>query len=227
MAWEDEIEWPSMEEFEKGQKAFSLSHAEPMDVPFWEFMVRHRMSSWTAMEHYKPEALFKESTWSFARLGCTVNVVRQVTGDRLVWIGGVEEDNRTVFNDVVVEELYGKITIYGYRHDVLPPLVGHTATASLSWPDWIVIIGRRGQLGEREYWRTPVYRLSLADFTISEPDCKGDEPAWIAGHSAMLLDESTIRIAGGEVLTPEGEFVPNEDEFDLSLGTWEWTRRKG
>ena len=238
---------PSGEEFLHGQRRrYGQTNPELMRVPFWEYMVRTKREPFFLRETYSydPEpssddfARQQSAIWSFCRIGMTTTHY----GDRFrISIGGEHDDwydpDFLIYNDVVIRDEAGNVWIYGYPKDVFPPTDFHTATllTSENWKnripddlvDGIIIIGGLGYEEDREFWRTPVFRLDLRELSIRPLNCSGDEPGWIYDHTATLISGARIFVEGGQRLDENGNFAPNQDEFVFDLTSLRWTKRPG
>jgi hypothetical protein len=216
-----------------------------MRVPFWEYMVRTGAEPYFLREFYSYdldlctslELKEQSAIWSFCRIGMTTT--RYLDRFRIS-IGGEHDDwydpDFLIYNDVVVRDDSGGVWIYGYPRDVFPPTDFHTATL-LENDDWqdtiprdlsdgIIIIGGLGYSDDREYWRTPVFRLCLYEMAIWPLECSGEEPGWIFRHTASLLSGARILVEGGERVDENGETSANPDEFILDLNELRWSKRR-
>jgi hypothetical protein len=238
MDWRHEhvgpIEWPlpTREEFDLGRKrVFPQAHAELMRIPFWEKMVRLGWGGFSAREHFNVDYSGGGPVWTFARMGATGTLVEaeafefsNTCREWLVFIGGEYDDSYDpdfmIYNDVVIRDLKGGVWIYGYPYDAFPPTDFHTATRV---GDSIYIIGCLGYEKDREWWRTPVYRLDLPTLQISPVETSGQDPGWISSHEARLTGKS-IRIEGGRRWTIGATMESNVHRYDLDLGTYQWRR---
>mmetsp|Transcript_31216 Transcript_31216/g.28392 ORF Transcript_31216/g.28392 Transcript_31216/m.28392 type:complete len:84 (+) Transcript_31216:264-515(+) len=72
-----------------------------------------------------------------------------------LYISGEHEDSYDpdflIYNDVIIQDKEGNITIYGYPKDVFPPTDFHTATRI---GDDVYIIGNMGYMQERKFNET-------------------------------------------------------------------------
>lgn len=224
------ISWVSQELYQAGRKVrFGRSNPELMDVPFWEMMIRSKISAYRAREHYgdSPYAdggcrIEKDPVWCFSRYGMAAV---HLDDDWTVQIGGEHEDwydpDFQIYNDVVVRNREGGVWIFGYPKEEFPPTDFHSATYH---DDGITIIGNLGYVQDREWWRTPVYRLDLIDFSITPWETTGDLPGWISGHVAIRNTESTIAIVGGKRIREDKEFEANSFAYELDLISREWRK---
>lgn len=129
-----------------------------------------------------------------------------------------------IYNDVVVLGPAGDIEIYGYPKEVFPPTDFHSATLI---GNEIIIIGCIGYKDERRYGHTPVYRLDLADYHVTEVVSSGDMPGWIFKHTARLASDGTVVVADGEVVLKRDEreiYRPNVEEYALDVLSSTWRR---
>lgn len=206
--------------------------------PFWELMIRQRRNAHWARRLFRfpkidrdaMKRLYYTSAWReyadgpvfcFQRFGRSVT---QLADGRIVSIGGEHEDSYDpdfcIYNDVVVEDPNGEITIYGYPRDTFPPTDFHTATLVGAN---IYLIGSLGYANLREPGETPVYTLDTEVFSIRPLPTEGDAPGWISRHTAEY-DRSlnAIRVSGGQIATEDGKLPANTREFllDLSNRTW-------
>ncbi|KAF2727203.1 hypothetical protein EJ04DRAFT_517406 [Polyplosphaeria fusca] len=163
------------------------------------------------------ESIFGSPIWCFSRFGQSTTKLPHGT---LVYIGGEHEDwydpDFLIFNDVVVmERSAGKMdgiakprrefTIYGYPEEVFPPTDFHTATFVPSL-NAIVIIGNIGygtiaRKAMRDEGQTPVYRLDVGTWKMTEIETEGDCPSGICRHEAALESDGAapiIRVRGTE-----------------------------
>jgi hypothetical protein len=113
----------------------------------------------------------------------------------------------------------GQIEIYGYPKDAFPPTDFHTATVV---GNQIVLVGCLGYKNERRFGHTPVYRLDLSSYRITEAETSGEMPGWIFVHS-----EGTIVVRGGEVIQEhngEQRYRRNAEDYELDLNSGVWRR---
>lgn len=158
--------------------------------------------------------------WTGSRYGQTAT---ELPDGGVVLIGGEYEDSYhedfLIFSDVIAHDCKGGVRVFFYSPYVFPPTDFHTATLG---EDCIWLIGRLGYGPDRQARRTPVYRLSLSDFSISKIECKGRSPGWIHGHEARLR-ESKIIVSGGLIDTGT-RLRKNNATFELDLGNMNWTK---
>ncbi|MEQ1613311.1 MAG: hypothetical protein ABL904_11205 [Hyphomicrobiaceae bacterium] len=235
-------------EFPFGRAPFDISSVDFLSRPrygelperelkFWEYMIRQRRTASWARQQFGigggsagSESAQRERpdgpVWCFTRLGRSVTQLRDGS---LVYIGGEHEDfydsDFCIYNDVVVEDTSGNITIRGYAKDVFPPTDFHTATLV---GDEIWVIGSLGYQDLRRAGETQVMRFGIDDHRIKSVATSGDNPGWISGHTATFERRSReISVTGGKVwVSTEGEtkLIPNIDTFILLLDTLAWRR---
>jgi hypothetical protein len=166
------------------------------------------------------------AVWCADRFGQTITFLED---GRAVQIGGEHEDYDDVdfhiYNDVIVHDADGALSIYGYPLTIFCPTDFHSAT--LVGSD-IVVIGGSGYLGTREPGRTRVYCLNTNTFAMRRIDTSGDNPGWIFRHRATLVGPRTIRVTGGQVATVDEEdvesVVDNDALFELDVDARTWRR---
>jgi hypothetical protein len=194
-----------------------------MEVPFWTEMVRSGVDPYWVAHAHGYESEHGDATWCFDRLGMTSTVLWD---QWVVSIGGEHEDSYDpdfmIYNDVVVRDFRGNVWIYGYPKPDFPPTDFHSAT--LVSDEAIVIIGGLGYGEDREWWRTPVYSLSLDDMVIQSLPTRGEEPGWIFEHTAVHFPKGRIRLFGGKRIDEDGDTRPNKSEYELDLVSLEWRR---
>jgi hypothetical protein len=164
--------------------------------------------------------------WTFDRMGQSRT---ELPDGRLVCVAGEHEDyydpDFHIYNDVVVYDPDGTVTIYGYPRDVFPPTDFHTATLD---GDRLVIVGSISYPQDRVPGHTPVYSLDLASYRIDRLDTRGQMPGWIANHEAEPDAACrVVTVRGGEVQVEReggGRFRRNVEEYELDLRTLAWRR---
>lgn len=242
------------EQFEQQRRPrFGTTNPERMHVPFWEWMIRGddeplpedgpvlgrlglMMREGILKSGYGPyraRDLFKVPLnrddgpiWTFDRMGQSRT---ELPDGRVVCVAGEHEDyydpDFHIYNDVVVFDPDGTVTIYGYPRDVFPPTDFHTTTLD---GDRLVIVGSIGYPDDRVPGHTPVYSLNLASYRIDRLDTAGQPPGWIGRHEAELdADRRVVTVRGGEVLVEReggGRFQRNVEEYELNLRTLAWRR---
>jgi hypothetical protein len=162
--------------------------------------------------------------WSFARNGRSG--IRLPDG-RALYIGGEHEDwydpDFCIFNDVVIIDQDGGVSVYGYPESDFPPTDFHSATLCAGE---VVIIGSLGYQDRRRYGVTPVHVLSLDTMAIRAVDTRGGGPGWISCHQAILsADRGSIAVKGGQVFyRDDAAPVENNADWRLDLASWTWIR---
>jgi hypothetical protein len=156
--------------------------------------------------------------WHFHRFGTSTTVLPD---GGVVFIAGEHEDyydnDFCIFNDVLHIDKDGKMHLYFYREADFMPTDFHSATF---FEGNIVIIGNMGYQNERIEGKTPVYSLNLANFVIQEIETYGQNPKWLSGHSAMLID-GKITVWGGRIFS-NNQLVDNDNFYALDPKTGEW-----
>jgi hypothetical protein len=231
---------------------FGTANPERMNLAFWEWMIQGdesapldgesglakmgwRLRDGKLKSSYGPYRardrfhlpLNREEgpIWTFDRMGATQT---ELPDGRLVCVGGEHEDfcdpDFCIYNDVVVFSESGLFEIYGYPKGVFPPTDFHTAALV---GDQIVLVGCLGYKYERSFGHTPVYRLDLSSYRITELETSGEMPGWIFKHSAEVHSEDTIVVRGGEVIKEyngEQRYRRNFEDFNLDLNSGVWRR---
>lgn len=203
---------------------FGLSNPERMNVPFWEAMIRSGCNAYRASFQFDPDEKKSSPIWCFDRFGMSFT---KLPDGRFVQIGGEHEDyydpDFYIYNDVIVHDTNGKFKIYGYPKNVFPPTDFHSATLV---DEFIYIIGGLGYAGTRRYGETPVYRLSIKDWSMHVVPSRGDNPGWIYQHRCRVLDEARLLVSGGEICQKKKGKETHEEntsEYELDLRSREWT----
>ena len=204
---------------------FGRSNPERMSNPVWEWLVRSGISAWSANEHFKGRSAFEAGPgWCFSRFGQSST---QLPDGRTVLIAGEHEDHYDpdfyIYNDVVVRDPAGGITIYGYPREAFPPTDFHSGTLV---GNRIIIIGSLGYPDDRRPGDTPVMALDLETFAVSSVVTSGTSPGWIHSHCADLAEDgSSILIRQGKLDRGIGEpLVENIDDWRLNFSDWRWER---
>ncbi len=157
-----------------------------------------------------------EPIWSFERFGQSLTYLPD---GRLILIAGEHEDfydpDFWIYNDVTVISASGDITHYTYPRDIFPPTDFHTAT--LVGED-LWIIGSLGYKDARRFDQTQVLRLDLSDFSIHQVVTTGQNPGWIHGHEAAIV-ENDILITGATV-EPGYRALPGSYALNLETLVW-------
>jgi ankyrin repeat protein len=210
------------EAYESGKRRrFGTANPELMAIDFWLDMIHCGVSAWVAKQRFGDQES-DDPVWCFQRYGTSITLLPD---GRIIEIGGEHEDyydtDFCVYNDVIVHDIGGKVSIYGYPEDVFPPTDFHSATVI---DDHMIIIGSVGYQDRREYGLTPVYRLNLRSFQVETIVTTGENPGWIHGHRARR-EGDRIRIDGGTVLSRvEGKEIATENtkEYSLDLVEGKW-----
>jgi hypothetical protein len=202
------------------------TNPEVMTNPYWEWLVRTRLSAYQARQRFAPDFDESQAHWCFDRLGQPV--VALPDGRRL-FLAGEHEDHYDpdfhIYNDVVVWHPDGHIEIFGYPEAEFPPTDFHTATHV---GDRIVLIGNLGYPQRRLIGTTQLAVLDLRTMAISRPRASGPGPEWLHSHTAELdPDGKSIVVRGGLIDPGPGAanaLVENADDWRLHLDDWHWER---
>jgi hypothetical protein len=232
---ENALEGISSEDFHKGRmRRYGSGNPERMQVAFLDAMIRLGEWAYAARKKFQ-HTEFDEPIWCASRFGQTETQVDPEAsgGDRLVVkIAGEHEDwydpDFMIYNDVIV--FYpgqdNRFEVYGYPEEAFPQTDFHSATPV--GRDWIYIIGNLGYTSDRKAGVTPVYRLSVKDWSIEKVDTSGQCPGWISRHVAELKG-GEIWITGGSVWSKNEEdelaLVDNHDTWVLDLETKSWRKQ--
>ncbi len=209
-------------------RVYGTSNPQRCNVPFWYDMVRTNGSAWMARSQFDDtDACSDQAVWCYERYGKSITALRN---GEFVEIAGEHEDSYDpdfcIYNEVFHHKGGGDFVIYQYPKEVFPPTDFHSATLV---DQYIYVIGNLGYLEERQPGITPVYRLDTKSFEMERLETTGECPGWIYKHSADLENQSVIRIQGGEIFAEVGGKVDhcfNSFDFELSLDTLQWTKRK-
>lgn len=214
----------SRADYEAGKRRrYGQRNPEQMFEPFWEAMVRTRLSAWAARSAFgdRPRGADKP-VWCNQRFGQTITALKD---NRFVEIGGGHEDwydvDFCIYNEVIVYAEGATPLIFGYPSSVFPPTDFHTATLV---GDFVYIIGNLGYLQARKADETPIYRLDIRTWRIERLDTTGSNPGWISRHEAVLVDERAILISGGKVWTADNRYLEQLGDFVLNLDRLTWHR---
>ena len=199
-----------------------VSNPEIITNDVWVELIRNEYWPYKAHKNYGVGE--KQSPgWCFSRYGQSETALDDGTQ---IYIGGEHEDSYDedfyIYNDVIVKSSNGDIDIYAYPEDVFQPTDSHSATRV---EDEIYIIGCIGYPECRSQTNTPVYVLSLHDFSIRRFETSGTAPGWLYKHEAKFNpDERAIYCAGGEAHSVElGESAENIATWRLCLTTAVWS----
>lgn len=204
-------------------RRFGRTNGERMNEPFWLAMIRAGSTAYAAMCHFDPQRRPGAApVWCAQRFGQSITFLPD---GRIVQVGGAHEapgdTNFCIYNDVFVHHPDGRIDIHGYPEELFPPTDFHTATLV---GDELVLIGARGEPGQRAWGTTPVFSLSLTDFRMRRLALAGTPPGWIYQHRARLSGPRRITVVDGTVARSGRKEVhePNLASFvlDLDAGAW-------
>ena len=205
-----------------------LGTANPgiMNNPFWEGMIRSGLNGYQAEVKIEGERDYGAKVgpvWCADRFGQSLTFLKD---GRIVQIAGEHEDSYDpdfcIYNDVIIHDPDGSVTIYGYPDFVFPPTDFHTATLI---DRHIYLIGSLGYQGTRKFGETPVYRLDTDTFQIQCLQASGSNPGWIYKHRATQSAPNEIQITGGKVaLNIDGveHHSDNTATFALSTENLTW-----
>ncbi|OOG42895.1 ankyrin repeat domain-containing protein [Polaromonas sp. A23] len=205
-------------------RRFGVRNPEEIENPFWLSMVRSGASAWKASRKFADSGNRERlPVWCYQRFGRSTTILDD---GRIIEIAGEHEDyydpDFCIYNDVTEFNADGSIRIFGYPEQVFRPTDFHTATRI---DDAILIVGCLGYPEDRQFGRTPVYRLNITNFEIQEVETSGDHPGWIHRHKAKLDGRGRIIVSGGEIERGLNALpLENIDEWALDLTTWVWTR---
>ena len=195
---------------------------EIMTNPVWATLVENKYHPYKAHKTYGVGD--KQSPgWCFSRYGQSET---RLSDGSAIYIGGEHEDHYDedfyIYNDVIVKSPDGRTLIYGYPKEVFPPTDSHSATLINGK---IYIIGCIGYPEQRNVADTPVYVLSLDDYSISRFKTSGTAPNWLYKHSARFVrEENAIYCEGGKIENIEiSELVENITTWRLCLTSGIWT----
>lgn len=202
-------------------RRFGASNPEPMNNPFWEAMVRSRTSAYAAAAKFGDTHSIRNAVWCFQRFGHSLN---QLPDGRYVEIAGEHEDSYDedfcIYNDVVVHQGHGQFEILGYPKEDFQPTDFHSATFVAPY---IYIIGNLGYYENRLPGVTPICRLHCGTWKIERVPSSGNNPGWIHGHNARLMNDRQIEISGGKIVIAEkSDLIDNENVFILDLDNFIW-----
>lgn len=197
-----------------------------MDNPLWEWLARTRTNAYHANAMWQgPSSCSAGPMWCFERFGQSST---ELPDGRIIHIAGEHEDHYdpdfAIYNDVVVMQPGGTVSIFGYPREVFPPTDFHTATLV---PGRIVLVGSLGYPKDRIPGATQVLELSLDTMAVQRIETHGDAPGWISDHRATLSAAGdAIVVNGGQVFTGAADPLwENIDTWELDLSRWTWARR--
>lgn len=198
-----------------------------MDNVVWNWLVKTKISAYKAAEEMQADGGQEAGpTWCFERFGQSSTLLPD---GREVFIGGEHEDyydpDFHIYNDVVVIEPGGSVSIFGYPRDVFPPTDFHTATLVDSK---IYVIGCLGYPDSRKPHLERIYVLDTESFVFTSHLTSGDAPPWLYKHRAELSESrNVITVSGGiEDRARAKVEVENLDTWELCLETFTWRRTK-
>ena len=215
------------EAFSRGwRQRFGKDNPERIYEEFWLAMIHGGVDAYEAKRQF-PDVSTNGPVWCFRRFGQSINILPD---GRIVQVAGEHEDwydpDFCIYNDVVVRETDGTMTIYGYPREIFPPRDFHTATLV---GEFIYIIGSLGYPDERQYGTTPVYKLNCNSFIIEQVTTSGSCPGWISRHKAVTKDNDII-VSGGMIgyVDDDGkdQYEGHKKSFALDLETLEWRELK-
>lgn len=196
-----------------------------MDNPVWTWLVRTRYTAYRADDRMGGAGTKDPAPcWSFSRNGRSS---MRLPDGRALYIAGEHEDwydpDFTIYNDVIVVDPDGSVSVFGYPQEDFPPTDFHSATLCAGE---VVIIGSVGYEDRRGYGSTPVHVLSLETMAIRPVATQGGGPGWISRHTARLSDDrQAIVVTGGQVLyRADAPAAQNSADWRLELATWTWFR---
>ncbi len=204
---------------------FGRTNPERMNNPVWEWLIRSKISAFSADEIFDDSACYEGPGWCFDRFGQSSTKLRD---GRTVMIAGEHEDfydsDFYIYNDVVVVHPDSKMDILGYPADIFPPTDSHTATLV---GNRIIIIGCLGHPEQRKPGTTPIFIFDIDTLGISKAQTIGTPPGWIHKHTATLEEGgASILIQRGLLVHSgkESSLVENINDWRLHLTDWRWER---
>lgn len=206
-------------------RRFGQTNPERMNSAFWQHMIKSGQTAWSARDEFEIYHDFDSGpVWCFQRFGMSCT---RLPDGSIIYIGGEHEDfydpDFCIYNDVIVRDPQGEITIYGYPKHIFPPTDSHSATRV---GDKIYLIGCLGYLSERVIGETPVYTLDCQTFEIQKIETTGQKPGWLYKHKAKFFEpQNCIRIRAGQVFEVEGNQPSSHENLEmywLHISTHEW-----
>jgi hypothetical protein len=197
------------------------SHSVEMNNPVWEWLIRTRISAYTANRHFQgPDSCGAGPAWCFSRFGQSRTVLPD---GRTILVAGEHEDfydpDFYIYNDVVAWHPDDRIDIYGYPERDFPPTDFHSATL---WGEAIILLGSLGYAPDRRPGVTPAFALDVRSLRIDPFETSGENPGWIFRHRSSL-DGDRLTIRRGELQTDSG-ITESIDDWLLDLKSRQWTR---
>jgi len=201
-------------------------HANPVDQtnPVWVWLARNpELTAYRAMRHFGQREP-TTAVWCNQRYGQSTTTLPD---GRVLRIGGEHEDyydpDFYIYNDVQVTAPDGTITILGYREADFPPTDFHSASLV---GDHVYVVGNLGYTRTRRHERTQVCRLDIRTMAFATVDTAGDNPGWLHGHHATVVDR-VLTVHGGRREVRLGDRTrlrDNGDDYSLDLDRGVWTR---
>jgi hypothetical protein len=143
----------SREQFLAGCRIrFGQTNPDLISDPYLEYMIRTGHDPFFVRRDLglPTNRSSADADWCFHMHGATNTLYR---GRFILSIGGTVEDSSDpdfqIYNDVIVQDLSGRIWIYLYPRHVFPPIDFHTATTIQD--DAIVLIGGLGYPEDRSF----------------------------------------------------------------------------
>jgi hypothetical protein len=203
--------------------------AEDLTNPYWRWLIESQVSSYAANQHFEgPSSIGGKPAWSWDRFGQSST---SLPDGRTVLVAGEHEDyydaDFFIYNDVVVIDPHGEITILGYPEQAFPPTDFHSATLL---EDELVLVGNLGYPKQRLLGVTQILRLDLRTWRVCRETSTGEGPGRIHGHEARRGDDqrSIIVTRGFVQSADESRLIENIDDYrlDLDSSTWERLTRR-
>jgi hypothetical protein len=187
-------------------------------------MIEENLDAFTANATFTgPPSTTAGPCWSWDRFGRSETVLPD---GRTIYIGGEHEDaydaDFYIYNDVVVADRAGSVSIFGFTEDVFPPTDFHTATLV---GDRVIVIGNLSYPSLRK-GSAQVFVLDSNRYAFSHIQPIGAGPPWLHKHSARLTEgRDAIEVSGGLIADPKWPaLVDNIDDWRLELDQWRWHR---
>lgn len=205
---------------------FGRANPEESWCPFKHVLIRRGWGGFGVSEAYahvpslnwfkRPE---NRPIWCFARIGTTVTYLPD---GRFIFIAGEHEDSYDpdfcIYNDVVVIGRDRSIRLFLYPKEIFPPTDFHSATLL---GNEIYIIGSIGYGDARRVGETPVYALSLQDYSMRRVATTGGPPGWISRHTTRSLGDK-LQVEGGNAWNGR-RMEPLCGIYELDLKSLTWT----
>lgn len=197
--------------------------AEDLCNPYWSWLIRSEVSSWSANQHFKgPSSYGGNAAWSFQRYGQSTTTLPD---GRTLLIAGEHEDHYDpdffIYNDITVRHPDERIEILAFPEDVFPPTDFHSATLV---DGKIILIGNLGYPEDRKTGETQILVIDPKTWDIKQQPSTGESPGWIHSHQATV-DNGSITISRGKIWKDhDTQLIENFDDWRLSLTDWTWER---